>query len=74
MMSTNNLTDSRTSTQGDVNVTRMKQELSAIYKILNTGKRTASLLDVLQNLGKIAFSDETTGLPNKTFLNYYPPP
>ena len=48
----------------------LKQELTAICSILKGNVKCTSLPEVLQEVGKMAFRDDVSGLANRTYFKY----
>jgi diguanylate cyclase (GGDEF)-like protein len=52
-------------------MSKLKLELTAICSVLKNCGTSKSLVEVLQKIGKMAFSDELSGLANRTYFKYY---
>ncbi|MDH4263437.1 MAG: GGDEF domain-containing protein [Spirochaetia bacterium] len=71
---TTNYTETRNDTSEiDVrnDMIKLKEELSAICSILKYKDKQRSLVDILKEISKMAFSDEISGLPNRTYFTHY---
>ncbi|MDH4200411.1 MAG: GGDEF domain-containing protein [Spirochaetia bacterium] len=50
---------------------KFKQELTALCSVMKNGDNNKTLIEILQDVGKMAFSDELSGLPNRFYFKYF---